>query len=545
MNHFGKWCTIFLLFFVGFIPKGIASNYTTEKILEAVKAYYEACKEENVEAYLAVIYLKGKNVKALTEEARRVWNAVDTIEYSLENFSIALNKEKNVGIAQYTVKAQITPENGPPEEKFSTNADYIMVLRQDENSWKVEMVQRKDLFLQNLKSLYTLQNVQELMKLTNEDTVTWQDKWHDPQGNSYTYRVIVDILSEVETSQYQLAIVLSPKNFNYNHAQPDGRDIRSVAERDGKLLEIPYWIEKWDPKGESIIWVRVPHLRGKGRIYLYYGNPDVSSKSSGKDVFDFFDDFSEFVDWSIYGNKPVMTTIEGKKVVKIRGWSEIVRTIKLDGSSYAFESLSKLTSGMEAYMPFLGFGASNRSKDEDNAYQFGYNVWRSIDNIRVFKDGVEKANGNGRLTFSGRTGWVRTTFTVHNGKLTQIIHDEVKGTQKITIQDTYWIDSIPKEVGIIVWDGADYVIDWLFIRNYLEPEPTCNLGSEEKKPPVKKGPKQILRELLETEQIISLIKACEKNILEQSEVIEQMKREIETLKVRINQLEERIKKLSK
>jgi len=70
MKHFGKWCTIFLLFFVGFIPKGIASNYTTEKILEAVKAYYEACKEENVEAYLAVIYLKGKNVKALTEEAR-------------------------------------------------------------------------------------------------------------------------------------------------------------------------------------------------------------------------------------------------------------------------------------------------------------------------------------------------------------------------------------------------------------------------------------------------------------------------------------------
>ena len=533
MKRFGKWCPIiFLLFFVGFIPRGVASNYAREKILETVKAYYEACKEENMEAYLAIMYLEGENAKSLAEEARRVWRAVDTIEYSLENFSVALNNERDVGVVQYTVKAQVAPENGSPGEKFSINADYVMVLRYDEDRWKVEMVQRKDLFLQNLKSLYTLQNVQELVKLTNEDTAAWQDEWHDPQGNGYIYRVAVDIFSEIKAACYQLAITLDPKSFNYPHAQPDGRDIRFVAESEDKLFELPYWIEEWNPDGESKIWVKVPHLGDTVRVYLYYGNSEVSSRSSGKDVFEFFDDFSEFAEWSVYGNKPTVATVEGRKVIEMKGWSEIAHTIKLDQSNYAFESLSKLTSGMEAYMPFFGFGSSERSLDEDNAYQFGYNVWGGMDNIRVFKDGSSKINVTGDPARSRRTGWVRTMFTKYNGKLTQIIHDKTTGEQKITAQDTHWIESIPKEVGVIVWDGASYAIDWLFVRNYLEPEPVYSLRSEEKKP-----------SRIKTEQILSLIKACQESISEQSEMIKKMKKEIELLKTRIDQLEKRIEEL--
>ena len=383
-----------------------------------------------------------------------------------------------------------------------------------------------------------LEEEKRISTIADFDDFKWQDEWHDPQGNTYTYRMAVDIFSEVEAAWYQLAITLDPKSFNYPHAQPEGRDIRFVAEREGKLFELPYWIEKWNPKGESKVWVKVPLIRDTVKVYLYYGNSEVSSKSSGKDVFEYFDDFSEFADWSVYGNKPTVATMGVRKVIEMRGPSEIVRTIKLESSSYAFESLSKLTSGMEAYMPFLGFGSSNRSGDEDNAYQFGYNVWaaRHVDNIRIFKDESEKINVAGDPAYSGRSGWVRSRFTVYNGKLTQVIHDETKGTQEITAQDTHWTENTPKEVGIIVWDGASYAIDWLFIRNYLEPEPTYILGSEEKRP---------VKEPLEPAGIVSLIRACQKSISEQSEIIRQLKREIELLKTRINQLEERIEELSK
>jgi len=148
----------------------MASSYLKDEIVETVKAYYQACKEENMNAYLAIMYLEEEDAALLAEEARRVWAAIDTLEYSLEEFSVALNDKKDLAIAQYAVKAQIAPEDGSPEENFRTNADYVMVLRHDGGRWKVEVVQRKDLFLQSLKSLYTLQNFQELVELMQEDT---------------------------------------------------------------------------------------------------------------------------------------------------------------------------------------------------------------------------------------------------------------------------------------------------------------------------------------------------------------------------------------
>jgi len=41
------------------------------------------------------------------------------------------------------------------------------------------------------------------------------------------------------------------------------------------------------------------------------------------------------------------------------------------------------------------------------------------------------------------------------------------------------VKNTSKEVGVIVWSGAGCAIDWLFARNYQEPEPTYILGSEE------------------------------------------------------------------
>jgi len=360
----------------------------------------------------------------------------------------------------------------------------------------------------------------------------WKDTWHDAGGNTYNYRIPIEISSRSRVNNYQICLTLTPENFNYTHAKPRGEDIRFVAEREGKLVELPYWIEKWNPKGESKVWIKVPLIRDTVRVYLYYGNSEVSSKSSGKDVFEYFDDFSEFADWSVYGNKPTVATMEGRKVIEMRGWSEIVHALKLDQSNYAFESLSKLTSGMEAYMPFLGFGSSNRSGDEDNAYQFGYNIWaaRHVDNIRVFKDGSQKIKVDGDPAYSGRSGWVRSRFTVYNGKLTQVIYDETKGTQKITARDTHWIENTPKEVGIIVWDGASYAIDWLFVRKYLEPEPSFILGKEE------------AREIEKIEEKEGLSEKEKKKILE---LLEKLEKEIEYLKMEVNQLEEKINFLTR
>ncbi|RLE06775.1 hypothetical protein DRJ00_09200 [Candidatus Aerophobetes bacterium] len=67
-------------------------------------------------------------------------------------------------------------------------------------------------------------------------------------------------------------------------------------------------------------------------------------------------------------------------------------------------------------------------------------------------------------------------------------------------------------------------------------------------PPAEKSSeeeKRIMEEPLGSAQIISLIRACQESVSEQSEMIRQIKKEIELLKTRIDQLEERIEELGK
>jgi hypothetical protein len=72
----------------------------------------------------------------------------------------------------------------------------------------------------------------------------------------------------------------------------DGGDLR-FTDSDG-LTNLSYWV---DPStlntNATKIWVKVPDItNGKENIFLNYGNSYLTSQSSGKDVFSFFDDFS-------------------------------------------------------------------------------------------------------------------------------------------------------------------------------------------------------------------------------------------------------------
>ena len=96
-----------------------------------------------------------------------------------------------------------------------------------------------------------------------------------------------------EQTDYQVLIELDSTNFDFNLPQTNGEDIR-FTDSDGNLLD--YWIESWDKLNETAkIWVKVPSIPAspdKTEIFMYYGNPSVSSASDGDATFEFFDDFS-------------------------------------------------------------------------------------------------------------------------------------------------------------------------------------------------------------------------------------------------------------
>ncbi|GAH78211.1 unnamed protein product, partial [marine sediment metagenome] len=81
-------------------------------------------------------------------------------------------------------------------------------------------------------------------------------------------------------TNYQVKVLLSTSSFNYSRAKSDGSDLRFYTQNQTLLN---YWIEKWNPSGDSIIWVKVPDS-GTSSIYMYYGDPSASAMSNGEDI---------------------------------------------------------------------------------------------------------------------------------------------------------------------------------------------------------------------------------------------------------------------
>ncbi|HEU5058420.1 MAG TPA: DUF2341 domain-containing protein [Kofleriaceae bacterium] len=69
-------------------------------------------------------------------------------------------------------------------------------------------------------------------------------------------------------------VLLDPGVFDPAAAQADGADLR-FFDIDGAPL--PHEIERWDPAGRSLLWVKVPEVTGGSDadyIWLYYGHDD-------------------------------------------------------------------------------------------------------------------------------------------------------------------------------------------------------------------------------------------------------------------------------
>ena len=116
-----------------------------------------------------------------------------------------------------------------------------------------------------------------------EECISWLDGWK--------YRRIIKIENkDNEVMNYPVMVIFNTTNFDYSKAKSNGGDIRFKECTNTYLLN--YWVRNWDTTGESNVWIKVPFIpNGESFIYMYYGNPLVSSNSNGRKTFEYFDDF--------------------------------------------------------------------------------------------------------------------------------------------------------------------------------------------------------------------------------------------------------------
>ena len=82
-----------------------------------------------------------------------------------------------------------------------------------------------------------------------------------------------------ELENFPVPILLDDQRIDYAQFAAAGRDLFFVDD-DGRTV-LAHEIEKWDPSGTSVVWVRVPHLAHTDQdfIWMVYGDLDVTDSA--------------------------------------------------------------------------------------------------------------------------------------------------------------------------------------------------------------------------------------------------------------------------
>jgi len=99
---------------------------------------------------------------------------------------------------------------------------------------------------------------------------------------AYNYRMdftVSGYTGESLLTGFPVLVRLSPQRvpgFQYAFCQAQGQDI-AFSSTDGTVT-YPHEIERWDPSGESLVWVRLPELSGTTTSFSFsFGDPSASS----------------------------------------------------------------------------------------------------------------------------------------------------------------------------------------------------------------------------------------------------------------------------
>lgn len=86
---------------------------------------------------------------------------------------------------------------------------------------------------------------------------------------------------------FPVLVVLGGTRIDYGQTQNNGQDIRFL-DADGSTV-LAHEIERWDERGQSYIWVRVPQIDASSAsdsIWLYYNNPTAADGQNATGVWD-------------------------------------------------------------------------------------------------------------------------------------------------------------------------------------------------------------------------------------------------------------------
>ena len=297
----------------------------------------------------------------------------------------------------------------------------------------------------------------------------WNESW------SYRRAISIDNSSGSNLTDFQVSISIGTSALIASgKMQSDCDDIR-ITDQNGQLL--PYWIEENNPGCNQItdtkVWIKASSIpTSGGLIYFYYGNSQADNVEDGKNVFDFFDDFSNFSSWTGDTNFFATATDGSRTVLKITGSvapGEIFKPMTVPNNYIVEVAIKDSNETSNSPHPGLVFASNGTTSNYNGIYL------RSQGNELVGANNGSYGSPAGSVNIDAN--WHTYKTTIVGGTLVSLIVDN--STQVATFNN--WnITTSNSHIGL--WSHsfeADGFFDSLFVRKYASSDPTPTLQSEE------------------------------------------------------------------
>lgn len=295
-------------------------------------------------------------------------------------------------------------------------------------------------------------------------------------GTGYQIRIKVHYGSGVD---YGENVYLNGK------CRSDFADIRFYGE--DMTTPLPYWIQEKEDGNYAIFWVKVYDdlSLNPAIIYIYYGNSSLTTTTSnGTATFIFFDDFESYGDGSDINNqggwitKKVGTggeakvrTVNGKKYLHLHGGSSsasstvVVRQVNIP-NSVAFVVYEFADDWDQCLEMAFGDGNIDVYGQVYNGYDIAW--WNGEGSFSTIRKYV-----GGSLTILATISDIDSNYVFHTlefrwyGNSLKAFRDE---REMLSATDTTF--SSRSHIHLMAWAGSSRYVDWVFIRKYVNPEPS-------------------------------------------------------------------------
>ncbi|OQB05190.1 MAG: hypothetical protein BWY21_02058 [Parcubacteria group bacterium ADurb.Bin216] len=282
---------------------------------------------------------------------------------------------------------------------------------------------------------------------------------------SYSRRKPITINSVESLTNHQVKMTIAYDS----DMQTDFDDLRFTAS-DGQTL-LNYWIESKTNSSTADVWIKIPSLAiGSNKIYMYYGNPSVSTTSNGDNTFIFFDHFDGSVastsKWSWAA--PVSNSTLSLLGTSSTAWTAIATnnstfitigtTVDIRAKAYHYNSTS--------------YGEQIRTNGGSGEQSIGL-AYVLSGHQGQYRNTISSAS------FGAISGYTNQTWAVFSiTKLASSALYQCNRANDVIISGNYY--SNPQ--GLFIGTerlNARLDIDWVLIRKYSSTPPTISWGTEQ------------------------------------------------------------------